>query len=250
MARLTSAAAEALGVRILSPDRPGISESSFEPGRTLLGWPPLVRALMDHLGIERLSVLAISGGAPYACATAWAMPEAVEAIALVSGAPPIAELKDRAGLLRLYRWLLALQARSPRLLRAFFHVAGPLAAIRWPQPMMLRTLQPLEAEVLRDREAFNACFESSRRAWRASVAGVLADAEIYAQPWGFPLEEIRVPVRLWHGTHDRAFSFRLAEEVAARFPKCRLRIVPEAGHYSLPIRHMSEILSDLLDAAR
>ena len=83
------------------------------------------------------------------------------------------------------------------------------------RPFLLLALQRMDAEVLRDKEAFEACFESSRRAWRASVEGVIADAEIYAQPWGFSLEEIRVPVRLWHGTRDRTFSYHLAEELAA-----------------------------------
>jgi pimeloyl-ACP methyl ester carboxylesterase len=56
------------------------------------------------------------------------------------------------------------------------------------------------------------------------------------------------PVRLWHGTKDRTFSFRLAEELAGRLPHCELRIVENAGHYSLPIRHMHAILADLMQA--
>jgi pimeloyl-ACP methyl ester carboxylesterase len=74
----------------------------------------------------------------------------------------------------------------------------------------------------------------------------MADAEIYARPWGFSLEDIRVPVRLWHGTQDRAFSVGLAEELAKRFPDCTARFIDNAGHYSLPIRHMREILKDLI----
>jgi pimeloyl-ACP methyl ester carboxylesterase len=177
------------------------------------------------------------------------MPEIVEAIAVVSGAPPIAELSERAGLLRLYRWMLALRARSPWLLRKLFYVARPFAATKMPlrfRPFLLMALQRMDAEVLRDKEAFDACFESSRQAWRASTAGVIADAEIYAEPRGFQLEEISVPVRLWHGTKDRTFSFRLAEEIASRLPNCELRIVENAGHYSLPIRNMERILADLI----
>ena len=37
-------------------------------------------------------MLAISGGAPYAYSAAWTMPERVRAIAVVSGAPPIADV--------------------------------------------------------------------------------------------------------------------------------------------------------------
>ena len=75
---------------------------------------------------------------------------------------------------------------------------------------------------------------------------MIADAQIYAKPWGFSLDEVRVPVRLWHGKEDRAFSVRLAEEIANRLPDCNARYVDGAGHYSLPIRHIREILQDLI----
>ena len=110
---------------------------------------------------------------------------------------------------------------------------------------MLKLLQPCDAEVLRETAAFEACFESARRAWRGSARGVIADAEIYARPWGFSLGEIRVPVQMWHGRKDRTFSFRLAEQLASRLPSCELHIVEDAGHYSLPIRHMHEVLAKL-----
>jgi pimeloyl-ACP methyl ester carboxylesterase len=249
MAEFTDDAARELGVRIISPDRPGIRDSSFVGGRALLDWPKIAGALMDRLSLRRVRLLAISGGAPYAFATGWALPERVEAIAIVSGAPPIADLTDQSGLLRLYRWMLALHARAPCLLRASFHVARPFAAVKMPlrfRPLLLRLLQKMDADALRDSRAFEACYESSRRAWAASSRGVIADAEIYARPWGFRLEEVTMPVRIWHGTKDRTFSFRLAEGVAARLPACELRLIEDAGHYSLPIRYMREILADLI----
>jgi pimeloyl-ACP methyl ester carboxylesterase len=249
MAELTHDAARNLGVRIISPDRPGIRDSNFHPNRTLLDWPPLMRELTMHLGIDRFRILAISGGAPYAYVTAWAMPQRVEAVAVVSGAPPIAELNDRGGLLTLYNRLLALRGSRPGLLRALFHIARPFASMKLPirvRPLLLKILQPCDANVLRDSKSFEACFESARQAWRSSAAGVMTDAEIYAKPWGFSLEEVCVPVRLWHGKKDRTFSFRLAEQIAMRLPNCEFHLVEGAGHYSLPIRHTHEILADLL----
>lgn len=249
MAELTDEAARELGLRIISPDRPGIRNSNFQPKRTLMDWPPLLRELSSHLQIDRFKVLAISGGAPYAYVAAWMLPEQVEAIAVVSGAPPIAELQDRSGLFSLYNRLLALRGSRPRLLRALFHIVRPIASIRPPiriRPLLLKVLQPCDANVLRDSKSFEACFESARQAWRSSAAGVMADAEIYAEPWGFPLEEVYSPVRLWHGKKDRTFSFRLAEQIAERLPNCEFNLIENAGHYSLPIRYTREILSDLV----
>jgi pimeloyl-ACP methyl ester carboxylesterase len=251
MARLTDDPARDLGIRIISPDRPGISGSSLQPDRKLTDWPQLVERIADHLAICDFRMLAISGGAPYAYATAAAMPERVRAMAIVGGVPPIAEVSDTKALLPLYRWMLALYRTRPGLLRRLFYLARPILSLRPPvrlRPLVLKMLllRPCDAESLRDAAAFEAIFESQRRAWRASAEGVIADAQIYAEPWGFALEDVRVPVRLWHGKEDRAFSIHLAEEVAKHLPNCKARFVNDAGHYSLPIRHMREILEDLI----
>jgi pimeloyl-ACP methyl ester carboxylesterase len=251
MARLTHEPARALGIRMISPDRPGISGSSLQPDRKLADWPRFVERIVDHLDIDEFRILAISGGAPYAYATAVAMPGRVRAIAIVGGAPPIAELNDMEVLLPLYRWMLTLYRTRPGLLRRLFYLARPVLSLRPPvrlRPLLLKMLllRPCDAESLRDAAAFEAIFESQRRAWRASAEGVMADAQIYAQPWGFAIEDVRVPVRLWHGKQDRAFSVRLAEELAKRLPDCKERFIDDAGHYSLPIRHMRAILEDLI----
>jgi pimeloyl-ACP methyl ester carboxylesterase len=175
----------------------------------------------------------------------------VRAIAIVGGVIPFAELKDFKGLLPLYRWMLAFYRNRPQLLRQMFRLARPFLAFRAPiqlRPVLLKMLllRPCDAASLRDDAAFQAIFESQRRAWRSSADGVMIDAQIYAQPWGFAIEDVHVPVRLWHGMEDRAFAVRLAEDIANRFPNCKAQFIQNEGHYSLPIRHMREILEDLI----
>jgi pimeloyl-ACP methyl ester carboxylesterase len=251
MAQLADEPGRALGVRIISPDRPGISGSSMQPDRKLSDWPRLLEQVVDDLEIGEFRILAISGGAPYAYATAVAIPERVRAIAIVGGAIPFADMKDSKGLLPLYRWMLAFYRNRPQLLRQLFRLVQPFLSFRAPvrlRPLLLKMLllRPCDAASLRDDAAFEAIFESQRRAWRGSAEGVLVDARIYAEPWGFAMEDVRVPVRLWHGIDDRAFAVRLAKEIANRFPNCKSRFIQSEGHYSLPIRHMREILQDLI----
>ena len=251
MAQLTDDAARALGIRVISPDRPGISGSSIQANRKLSDWPSLAERIADDLEIGEFRMLAISGGAPYAYATAVAVPERVRAIAIAGGVIPFAELNDFQGLLPLYRLMLIFYRNRPKLLRQFFRLARPFLSFRAPirlRPLLLKMLllRPCDAASLRDDAAFEAIFESQRRAWRGSAEGVMLDAQIYAQPWGFAIEDVRVPVRLWHGTEDRAFAVRLAAEIANRLPNCKPRFVRNEGHYSLPIRHMREILEDLV----
>ena len=251
MAELTDVAARDLNVRIISTDRPGIRDSTFQPNRRLIDWPEVIEQLADHLKIDNFRILAISGGAPYAFATAWKMPDRVRAVAIVSGAVPISDLRDHEGLLPLYRWMIWFGRHQPALLRYMFWLAGPLVSLRGvvrSVHKLLRMLPSADAEALRDNSAFDVLFESQRYAWRGSADGVIADAQIYAQPWGFRLEDVDVPVRLWHGKQDRAFSFRVAEETAGRLRNCATRIVDNEGHYSLPIRRIREILADLIAA--
>src|SRR5215468_1419370 len=251
MAQLADEPARALGVRIISPDRPGISGSSMQPHRTLREWPRVVEQLVDDLQIAEFRMLAISGGAPYAYATAIAIPERVRAIAVVGGVIPFAELKDFKGLLPLYRCMLTFYRNRPQLLRRLFRLAQPFLMVRAPirlRPLLLKKLllRPCDAASLRDDAAFEAIFERQRRAWRGSAEGVMIDAQIFAQPCGLVVEDVPVPVRLWHGIEDRAFAVRLAQEIANRFPDCKARYIQNEGHYSLPIRHMREILEDLI----
>ena len=243
--------AEEFGGRIISPDRPGVGLSSLQPGRRLRDWPPIIHEVAEQLGFDRFRVLAISGGGPYAFATAHALPEQVEAISVVSGAPPLGPDTDPAALLAVYRWLLFVFRRQPTLVRSLFQAAAPFATIRPPQrlwPLLLRFVPAADRAALLDPGVFEGSFACYREAWRGSGAGVVSDAEVYAESWGFAPEEVRVPVRLWHGKNDRSFGWELVAELASKLPHCETRFVEGEGHYSLPIQHRREILEDLLAA--
>lgn len=50
-------AGKKLGVRIISPDRPGFGLSTYDPKRILLDWPQDVLEIADHLKIKKFAVL-------------------------------------------------------------------------------------------------------------------------------------------------------------------------------------------------
>ncbi|HEY2342168.1 MAG TPA: alpha/beta hydrolase [Chthoniobacteraceae bacterium] len=246
-----AAAAREAGVRIISPDRPGIGLSTFHPNRELLDWPPVLAALADKLGFDQFRVMGLSGGAPYTFAAAARLPERIPAIAVISGAPPLPVDLDGQALFGIYRWLLGLHRRQPAVLRGLFWCARPVATIRpprWLRPWLLNQASKADAETLSAPGLFEEHYEGYREAWRGSADGVVTDAEIYSRDWGFRLEDLRTPVRLWHGKEDRNFSWKLAEQVAKRLPNCEARYLDGEGHYSLPIRFWAEILRDLRKA--
>ncbi|KAL8388002.1 hypothetical protein RB595_009518 [Gaeumannomyces hyphopodioides] len=66
-----------LGLRLITPDRPGVGDSEpYTDGTaTPLGWPDDVYAICQALKITKFSILAHSAGAIYALATALRMPQ-------------------------------------------------------------------------------------------------------------------------------------------------------------------------------
>ena len=249
---LADAAGRELGLRIISPDRPGISLSQFQKNRSVLDWPPLMADLAGALEISRYRLLAISGGAPYALAAAWADPGAVQAVAIVSGAVPLAERGTNAGLFFGYVWLMHIHRRSPAVLRLLMRLFRGLILLPVPavlRPLVIAFQEPAGRRAMnRDRNAYEIYFKSTREAWRQNAVGAAHDGTLYAQPWGFSPGEIRVPVRFWHGRDDGRFSWKLVKSLAARIPRSVTHFVENEGHNSLPIARIREILEDLKSA--
>jgi pimeloyl-ACP methyl ester carboxylesterase len=146
--------------------------------------------------------------------------------------------------------MLGVHRHFPFAMRLLFRVLYPFARVHTPTWVLLLLRGALvgpDKATLADPEISRMCYEGFRGAWGLHRDGVFEDAQLYTQPWGFALEEIRVPVCVWHGTEDRNFSHSLAE-YAARIPGAEVRIVPGEGHYSLPIRHARKILTQLIGA--
>ena len=76
------------GLRIISPDRPGIATSDPRPGRALDHWASDVAELADALGLERFAVMGWSLGGSFAQAVAHHLGERTAALALIASAIP------------------------------------------------------------------------------------------------------------------------------------------------------------------
>jgi pimeloyl-ACP methyl ester carboxylesterase len=242
-ARLAHAQARAQGVRLLAIDRPGFGRSERKPGRRLLDWPQDVAALARLLGWKRYAVLGVSGGAPYAFACAVRMPEEVRAVAIVAGLGPV-----RAGLLPWYGALAAVAtAHCPALARALFAllVAGIKRAPRCLLASMVLPLAPADRAVLGRPPVRTALLATLREAARQGAGAWAEEFALYVQDWGFDARSVRVPVSVWHGECDRVVAPAAGRALAGQLPNCQARFLADEGHYSLPLRHMTDIFAAL-----
>jgi pimeloyl-ACP methyl ester carboxylesterase len=250
-AGLTDLAAVRLGVRIVAPDRPGFGRTDFQPGRTLADWPEDVGQLADALGLERFAVLGVSGGGPCAVACACRMSQRLTAAGLVGSLGPVA----RPELARAMKWPARLSfflaCRWPEIARWLY--AEPAGRLLRRRPLLaLHLLQVAgpDQPVLKRADIRKLLQESIREAFRCGGRGVLEELRLYASPWELDLGRIDCPVYLWHGERDRTVPVVMGRHLAAAIPHCQARFYRDEGHFSLPVKHMEEILQALLTHAR
>lgn len=230
--RPAHAPARARGIRIIAPDRPGLGLSTRLAGRRVTDWPHDVRALADALGLERFAVVGISGGGPYAAACAWRLPGHIVRAGIVSGvAADGSELGD--GLRHPERLMLNLVLKTPWLIRPLM-AAGAVPSRRLPERIFerVRALSPpVDRAILRRPEVAACLIAGLREAFRNGGQGTADDLLLLARPWTFRAEEIRVPVRLWHGDADAVVPVSMGRHLAEAIPHCRAEFIAGGGHF-------------------
>lgn len=229
-------------VRFIAPDRPGMGGSDFLPGRKISDWPADAAALGDALHLDRFAVLGISGGGPYAEVCAWKIPQRLTAAVVASGVGPLEAPNATRGMGQ-GRFYLKAARLQPRLAEAFLGMMK--AGMKHAKMSEMPGMPPEDLAVLANPEVGQALLESSEASWCRGLKGTAWDATIAARPWDFRLEEIRMPVHLWHGESDRNVPVAMARHVAGRIPDCRAHFYPHEGHLSLLAHHLEEILQVL-----
>jgi pimeloyl-ACP methyl ester carboxylesterase len=223
-------AARAAGVRLISPDRPGIGGSDPQPGRTILDWADDIADLLDHLGVEHFSAMGWSMGGQYAAGLAWALPQRVKRVAIIAGALPLTEPAVFAGLPLFDRVYTRLSQQAPWLVKPCF-AAMALAARSAPAlygRLAAGQLGDADATVLRD-EGYGEFAQMSAEALRRP-SGVVEDYRAWMRPWGFTPEQIAIPVDVWGGQQDELVPHAWPRELARRIPGATLHERP-GGHF-------------------
>ncbi len=225
--------ADALGLRIVGIDRPGIGSSTPHLYRSIADFVPDLARLTDSLGIDRYLVIGLSGGGPYALAAAHAQPDRVVAAGVLGGvAPTVGEDAIGGGLVALGRRLAPLISvgRVPIGigLTGAVRVARPLAS---PALGLYARLSPEGDRRLLDRPEFKAMFlDDLLNGSRKQLSAPLADVLLFSRHWGFEVSDVKVPVRWWHGDADQIIPFHHGLHMVERMPEAELRVLPGESH--------------------
>lgn len=216
------------GGRVIAPARPGYPGTPLSAGPTAEAQADLYAALLDHLGLDKVAVIAVSGGGASALMFALRHPGRCRGLVLVSTAAGPELMPIPAG----FRLMCAL-AKWP-------------AFVRWMRGRMLKHSDRISARSIPDsgqQQALRAdpvampLYRQLRVGMFDRLAerlpGTEADIRV-TRTQRFALAEIRVPTLVVHGTHDPLLPFeRHGAELARRIPGAELLKVEDGGHAAL-----------------
>jgi pimeloyl-ACP methyl ester carboxylesterase len=211
--------AEENHIRLIGIDRPGIGASTPYQYDTVAAFADDLRTVADTLGIDKMAVIGLSGGGPYTlgCAAAGSQ---VAPLLQVAGFP-----------------------------------------IRWAAVGLIRLIQPIATTALYAyarvspeadrrllvRPEFQAMFlDDLLNGSRKQMAAPFADVIVFARDWGFRLEQVKIPVRWWHGDADHIVPFAHGQHVVGRLPDAELYRLPGESHLA-GLGRAEEILHSMVE---
>ena len=235
------------GHRLIAVDRPGFGHTDYYENRQMLDLPRDIEQLVDFLNISKFSVLGISGGGPYALACGHYFADRVTQIGIVSGLGPLSIPELEKTLSPPIKAALKTYRKHPQIIeyalkKSFqFIEKRPVRFIERFQMFISKR----DRDVLCNDEVAANFEKSVQESLRQGVKGTIKDLKILIAEWGFQLDEITGPVLLWHGKKDKVVPYQMTEYYQRHLPRSQCEFFPREGHYSLPLRHASQILSKL-----
>lgn len=242
--------AAAANVSLVSFDRPGYGRSSASPFG-LLAIAHEALNIADQLGLERFATLGLSGGGPFAIATAAIGGQRVARIGIASGAGPFQEVPGAI------ESLSGIDTRAVALLpdsaveaaATFASGFEPiLSAVREGDAAVRAAFEPLLSA--RDRVLFAdpvlgaSIVASISEGLRQGASGGGWDNVAWVGEWEIDVAAVQTPVLLWYGDEDLMAPPTHARWLEEHLPHARLVIRSGEGHLGI-FEHLAEMLDEL-----
>ena len=179
-------------------------------------------------------------------ACAHKIPACITQAAIISGVGPTDSNTDTQKLYRKRRIAIDVARKAPWLLRPLIWLLQNPQ--RDPEGYFERTVEessPPDQAILGQPEIRAMLISNWLEGTRQGVRGLAREGIVFAHPWGFHLNEITLPVTIWHGDADTSIPLSMAEYIANAIPNSRLHVIPKEGHF-LVFNYWDKILSELV----
>ena len=200
----------------------------------------------DALELRWFAIVGPSGGGPFVGARARKLAARITRAAILGGSGPLDAPGALAGITLERRVGYWLARHSPALLRHVLRWRGDPR--RDPERFFARCTRqnPPADQVLLARPEVRAMFLASHaEATRQGLGAFAWELQLVARPWGFRLEDLRVPIAIWHGADDNLTPVGMAQAMTRAIPNATVPILPGGGHLFF-LSHWREIATELL----
>lgn len=218
-------AAHDVGVRVVSFDRPGYGDSPHRGEHAPTDTPELVAEVLNDVGVEQAGLVAFSGGAPHALATAAQLSDRVTSVDVVAGAVPPNCLDSLPGAQQM---LGALADATPRLLGGLLRGQAWVARRRPPSFVATQYTTGDARDVPADVAAV------AKRDFITGVSGdasgVVAESRQAVTDWDVAVGDVECRVRWFHGERDENVPVEGAREFGASLPDSELTTLERVDH--------------------
>jgi pimeloyl-ACP methyl ester carboxylesterase len=218
-------AAERLGLRVVLIERPGSGLSDSH------GYA----AVADALGADRLGVVGLSGGGPYAlsCAAVPALANRVAAVAVLGGVTPSVgpEATSSRGIdfLRRVTDVFSVMRRPfAAAVSAMIVPIIPLGHLTYRGVSAI--MSDGDKRVFADPDIEAMFIDDIVLAARGGFQAMVDDGRLFGRDWGFRLTDIAAPVRWWHGDADAIIPFDDAKQATNYLSNVELILMPDESH--------------------
>ena len=213
-------------LRWIAPSRFGYLRSTFKPGATFDDQAHAYAHLLDHLGIDRVAVVALSHGGPSALLFAALHPERVSSLALVSAGVAASVAADQSAANAKGSALTAIFQQDIRYWAMTQALRGWFLELMGVSPAVRESLTPAQRRLA--DEVITFMNPVSQRA-----AGTAFDNRA-AMP-NQRIAAIRAPTLVLHARDDGLQLFHNAEFAARHIAGSRLVAFERGGHLLLAV---------------
>lgn len=222
--------------RIVSFDRPGYGMSSpaVRSSRVAAVGSDVMHVL-DALNVDKAVAVGVSAGGAYALASAAALQPRIAGVAAVSCIGPMHRPGAARGMNRTNRLAFLIARWMPFLMRP---ALSGMARKAQQKPEELLDSSGGDFAIpdrnTMQRDAVRKMYlKDLPEAYAQGPEGHASDLLRISRHWGFSLEEVHVPVTVWHGEQDNNVPPRTADELAAHLPNAVVRREAHLGHLLL-----------------
>jgi len=225
-----------LNVRLITTDRPGYGVSDLQPDRKIKDYAQDIAQLADHLGIDKFSVMGISGGGIFAATCAHELPNRVIKAGLISTTNEFEKGHPPKEMNHENRTVFNLARRIPWLLKVILWQQKKILD-RHPDKYIIGVrnnvghLCKADQEMMQQEGMAETLLVHLREALRQGIEGIVSEAKLVTGKWGFDTANIRVPVEVWHGTADTMAPIEPIEQLATKIPHCQTHFIQDKGHF-------------------